>query len=241
MVNQMKILQPKEFDTLSEADCIKIQEMLSTKVVQHSSFAMDTLVRVAGVDLAYWMEEDQEMAVCCIVVIDCKTKEILERQHSVGKVRFPYIPGCLAFRELPLVIETAAKLRQKPDVFLFDGNGILHPRGMGLATHASFYLKAPTLGVAKKYFHVDNAEFLMPENLAGSYSDIVKDGRILGRAIRTHQDVKPVFASVGNEIDIDMVTQLVIRFTELESHIPIPTRYADLQTHVEREKYRKVQ
>ncbi len=81
----------------------------------------------------------------------------------------------------------------------------------------------------------------MPENLAGSYSDIVKDGRILGRAIRTHQDVKPVFASVGNEIDIDMVTQLVIRFTELESHIPIPTRYADLQTHVEREKYRKVQ
>lgn len=240
MVNEVKIVQPKEFDNLSEADCIEIQKKLSAKVVQRSSFGMEALSTVAGVDLAYWMEDAQEMAVCCIVVIDCRTKNILERQHTVGEVKFPYIPGCLAFRELPLVIETVAKLKEKPDVFLFDGNGILHPRGMGLATHASFYLKAPTLGVAKKYFHVDHAEFLMPENLAGSYSDIVKDGHILGRAIRTHQDVKPVFASVGNGMDIDMVTKLVLSFTEAESHIPIPTRYADLETHIERERYRKV-
>lgn len=234
----MNLLHPREFNKLSEEDCIEIQHRLSSQVVQHNMVEMEALQTVAGVDIAYWNEDRIERAVCCIVVIDCKTKLIIEKQHTEGVVEFPYIPGCLAFRELPLVIETAAKLQQKPDLYLFDGNGILHPREMGLATHASFYLEAPTLGIAKKYFCVDGAQFLMPEDQAGSYSDITKDGKILGRAIRTHTHVKPVFASVGNYVDLDTVTRLALMFTDLESHIPIPTRYADLETHIERERER---
>lgn len=234
----MNLLHPREFNKLSEEDCIEIQHRLSSQVVQHNMVEMETLKTVAGVDIAYWSGDRTEQAVCCIIVIDCKTRQIMEKQHTAGVVEFPYIPGCLAFRELPLVIETAAKLWQKPDLYLFDGNGILHPRGMGLATHASFYLEAPTFGIAKKYFCVDGAQFLMPEDQAGSYSDITKDGKILGRAIRTHTHVKPVFASVGNRIDLDTVTRLALMFTDRESHIPIPTRYADLETHIERERER---
>ncbi|HRC82092.1 MAG TPA: endonuclease V, partial [Sedimentibacter sp.] len=92
-----------------------------------------SLETVAGVDLAYWKEEDTEYAVCCIVVIDFNTKEVLENAHTQSKIDFPYIPGCLAFRELPLVLDTVEKLKVEPDLYIFDGNGYLHPRHMGIA------------------------------------------------------------------------------------------------------------
>lgn len=230
----MNHLLPDEFLHLSEVDCIEIQNSLSSQVVQCSSFQFDSLQTIAGVDIAYWSENNSESAVCCIVVIDFQTREIIETQHTAGKVRFPYIPGCLAFRELPLILETATKLSQKPDIFLFDGNGLLHPRGMGLASHASFYLKAPCIGVAKHYFNIEGAKFVMPGSIPGSYSDITRGGQILGRAVRTHQNVKPIYVSVGNYIDIDTVTKLALMLTDSESHIPIPTRYADLETHIQR-------
>jgi len=230
----MRQLLPDEFLHLSEKDCVEIQISLSSQVVQCNSFHFESLHTIAGVDIAYWNENNSESAVCCIVVIDFQTGKIIETQHTVGKVKFPYIPGCLAFRELPLVLETAVKLKQKPDIFLFDGNGLLHPRGMGLASHASFYLEAPCVGIAKHYFNVESAKFIMPDNIPGSYSDITRDGQILGRAIRTHQNVKPIYVSVGNYIDIDTVTKLALMLTDSESHIPTPTRYADLQTHIQR-------
>ena len=233
----MKTLEKKEFLPLSEQDCIQIQNRLSSKVVQQDKVPFEKIQIVAGVDIAYWKEKENEMAVCCIVVIDIKQKNIIEKQHSVGEIRFPYLPGCLAFRELPLIMETAKKLNTKPELFLFDGNGILHPRGMGLATHASFYLEVPTIGIAKKYFSVEGATLTAPENFAGAYSNIIKKGEIIGRAIRTHQNVKPIFVSVGNNIEINTATKLAIQLTEKQSHIPIPTRYEDLETHKKRKEY----
>jgi deoxyribonuclease V len=191
---------------------------------------------VAGVDLAYWKEGESECAVCCIVVIDMETHEVLEKKHYSGKIEVPYIPGFLAFRELPLVLKTADMLEIKPDIYIFDGNGYLHPRHMGIATHASFYLNKPTIGIAKTYFRVDKkTDYTDPENEAGSYTDIVIDGEVYGRALRTHKNVKPVFVSVGNNISIDTACELAMDLTAEESHIPIPTRIADLETHIERE------
>jgi len=146
------------------------------------------------------------------------------------------MPGFLAFRELPLVLKTVELLEVKPDIYVFDGNGYLHPRHMGIATHASFYLDKPTIGIAKTYFRADRkTDFIMPENEAGSYTDIVIEGEVYGRALRTHKDVKPVFVSVGNNITIDTACKLAMMLTDKESHIPIPTRLADLETHLERE------
>ena len=106
-----------------------------------------------------------------------------------------------------------------------------------MATHASFYLEKPTIGIAKKYFNVEGAKFVMPENCVGKYSDIIKDNKVIGRAIITQKNVKPIFVSVGNYIDIDTVTKLAILLTDKQSHIPIPTRYADLETHIKRKQF----
>lgn len=213
-----------------------IQNELCKKICLNENFRTEDLKTVAGVDLAYWQKDDGEYAVCCIVVIDFNTHEVLEKKHYSGKIEVPYLPGFLAFRELPLVLKTAELLEIKPDLYVFDGNGYLHPRHMGIATHASFYLDKPTVGIAKTYFRVDRkTDYIEPENEAGSYTDIVIDNEVYGRALRTHKNVKPVFVSVGNCISLDTACDIAMRFTEKESHIPVPTRLADLETHIERE------
>lgn len=222
----------------NEEQCIEIQEKLSEKIIINSKIEIESISKIAGIDLAYWKKGDYEYAVCCIVVIDSVTKEVIENIHSVGKIEFPYIPGCLAFRELPLVLETAQKLQGKPDLYIFDGNGYLHPRHMGIATHAGIYLNKPTIGVAKSYYKVDNADFIMPENIEGAYTDIVIHGETYGRVLRTHKDVKPIFLSVGNHIDLEASTQIIKSLVTKESHIPIPTRLADIETHKMRDVYK---
>lgn len=234
-MNNVGLLSVDEFPRLSESECADIQRGLAALIVQENRLELDRIRTVGGVDIAYWNGQDgSEYGVCCIVVIDMESGEVVEKCHAWGRSEFPYIPGCLAFRELPLVVEAAAKLEKRPDVFMFDGNGILHTRGLGLASHASFYLDCPTVGVAKHLFRVDCAEFGEPGLEAGYRSDIVKDGAVIGRAVRTKRNVKPVYVSVGNYIDIDTATELVLKLVDDESHIPVPTRYADLETHIRR-------
>ncbi|WP_243156056.1 endonuclease V [Clostridium sp. C2-6-12] len=211
---------------------------LKNKINLHIPFQTENIKYVAGVDLAYWKEE-VEKAVCSIVVLDYTTGEIVEEVHSVGEIIFPYIPGYLAFRELPLVLEGIKKLSINPDLFIFDGNGYLHPRHMGIATHASFYLNKPTIGIAKNYYKINNVDFVMPENEKGAYTDIVIDGEIYGRALRTSKNVKPIFISVGNYIDLDTATKITKELVGKDSHIPMPTRYADIATHKMRSVYIK--
>ncbi len=225
----MEISQMKE-------NFLKQQTEFRSKVKLIDTFDISTVKLVAGVDLAYWNDEvGNEQAVCCIVVIDYTTHDVVEKKHFSGKIDVPYMPGFLAFRELPLVLKTAELLENMPDIFIFDGNGYLHPRNMGIATHASFYLNKPTIGVAKTYFRVDNeTDYIEPDKTAGSFTDIIINGEVYGRVLRTHTDVKPVFISVGNNICLETATQITMDLVEKESHIPIPTRLADLQTHIQR-------
>lgn len=215
------------------------QNELRDRIEPIDKFDMNSVKLIAGVDLAYWKRGDDEYAVCCIVVIDEDTHEVIEKQHYSGKIEVPYMPGFLAFRELPLILKTVELLESNPDIFIFDGNGYLHPRHMGIATHASFYLNKPTIGIAKTYFRVDKkTDYTEPDNDAGSYTDIVIDGEIYGRALRTHKDVKPIFVSIGNFVSLDTACTLALNLTDKESHIPIPTRLADLETHIAREAER---
>ena len=219
-----------------QASFLRQQNELKEKISLSDSFDPQQLKTAAGVDLAYWKCGDEEHAVCCIVVIDIKTRNVIEKQHFTGRIEVPYMPGFLAFRELPLILKTTELLEASPDLFIFDGNGYLHPRHMGIATHASFYLNKPTVGIAKTYFRADKkTDYTEPENEAGSYTDIVINGEIYGRALRTHKNVKPVFVSVGNCISLDTACALAMQLTDRESRIPIPTRLADLETHIERE------
>lgn len=151
--------------------------------------------------------------------------------YSYGEILIPYIPGFLAFRELPLVIEAVKKLTKQPDVYMFDGNGYLHYRHMGIATHASFYLDKPTIGVAKSYLKIENVDFTMPDNELGAYTDIIINNEIYGRALRTTKNVKPIFVSCGNWIDLDTSTEIVMNCINNKSRLPIPIRLADIETH----------
>ena len=222
-----------------QEEFLRQQNELRDRIELTDKFDMDSVKLIAGLDLAYWNKGDDEYAVCCIVVIDAETHKVIEKQHYSGKIEVPYMPGFLAFRELPLILKTVELLENSPDLFVFDGNGYLHPRHMGIATHASFYLNKPTVGIAKTYFRVDKkTDYTEPENEAGSFTDIVIDGEVYGRALRTHKDVKPVFVSVGNYVSIDTACDLAMKLTDKESHIPIPTRLADLETHIARDAER---
>lgn len=219
-----------------QEEFLKQQNELRDRIEPVDKFEIKDVKCVAGVDLAYWKYNDAEYAVCCVVIINADTHKVVEKKHCSGKIEVPYMPGFLAFRELPLILKTVALLETSPDIFIFDGNGYLHPRHMGIATHASFYLNKPTFGVAKSYFRVDKqTDYIEPENEAGSFTDIVIDGEVYGRTLRTHKDVRPVFVSVGNYISLDTACALAMKLTDRESHVPVPTRLADLETHIERE------
>ncbi len=219
-----------------EQKFLEIQNELKDKIVQQDSPVLSDLHTVAGVDLAYWKQDDgTEAAVCCIVVLDAQTHEVIEKRQYSGRIEVPYVPGFLAFRELPLVLKTVELLQTKPELYVFDGNGYLHPRHMGIAAHASFYLDTPTFGVAKTYFRVaEDAAYNEPAQEPGCFSEIRVGEEIYGRALRTHVGVKPVFVSVGNHISLDTACRIAMSFVTKESHIPLPTRLADLETHAAR-------
>lgn len=214
-----------------EQQYIKQQKKLFEKIDFNDCILMSEIDCVAGVDLAYWKVDKKEYAVCCIVVIDYKSKNILEEEYAIGEVSVPYIPGCLAFREVPLVMKTVDKLENVPDVYVFDGNGYLHPRHMGLATHAGILLDKPSIGIAKTYYKISGEEYIQPANEEFAFQDIIINNEIYGRVVRTHKDVKPIFLSIGNKINMEVSMKIVKEMTVKESHIPIPTRYADIMTH----------
>ncbi len=215
---------------------IEKQWKLANKIDLKNCIKIDSIKYIGGVDLAYWKENNCEYAVCCIVIVDYISKHIVEERYNIQMVEVPYIPGCLAFREIPIVLETVKLLKIEPDLYVFDGNGYLHPRHMGLATHAGIVLNKPSIGIAKSYFKVLNTDYIEPANEKFAFEDIIIENEIYGRVVRTQKGVKPIFLSIGNKINLDTAMQIVKDMTGNESHIPIPTRFADIMTHKIRKK-----
>lgn len=237
----MNVSRVHEFDFDKEEDFIKLQNILRGKIVLKNLFDENKLTTCAGVDLAYWEFEGVSFACCCIVVLNYLTKEVIEKVHSWGRITVPYVAGFLAFRELPLIIEAACKLIVEPDLFMFDGNGYLHYNNMGIATHSSFFLNKPTIGIAKSYLKIDQVAFIMPENEQGAYTDIIINNETYGRALRTHNGVKPIFLSCGNYIDLVTSYKITMNLINKDSRLPLPVRFADIETHKIREETMKAQ
>ncbi|WFD11898.1 endonuclease V [Tepidibacter hydrothermalis] len=231
----MKIEYIHGFDYNNEHDFVKIQNNLKKYIELKNRIEENKINVCAGVDLAYWEKDGETYGACSIIVLNYKTKEIIEKVSSHGKITVPYIAGFLAFREIPLIIEAAEKLNSEPDVFLFDGNGYLHYNHMGIATHASLFLNKPTIGIAKSYLKIDGVDYIMPENEKGSYKDIIINNEIYGRVVRTRPDVKPIFISCGNYIDLGTCNKIAMELVNKDSRLPIPVRLADLETHILRQ------
>jgi len=214
----------------NEAEFSAIQKILAQKIDLSNRIAASEIETISGVDLAYWNKGGREYAVCCIVTIDCRTKAVTEIKHNTDEITVPYLSGFLSFQELPLVLSTYKLLEHKPDLLMFDGNGYLHHRHMGIATHAAIELDKPAVGIAKSYLKIEGVDFIVPENYMGAFTDIIINGEISGRALRTRKDVKPVFVSCGNWISLDTATEITLSLVNSESRQPLPIRFADIET-----------
>lgn len=212
---------------------------LSSKIVLKNNFNISDLKLISGVDLSYYESSGKDYAVCSICTIDYKSKDLIEKVSCYDEINFPYIPGYLSFRELPLILKTFKLLKNDPDIVMFDGNGYLHFRNMGIATHASFYINKPTIGVAKSYLKIENTDYVMPEDKNSAYTDIVIKNIVYGRCLRTNVHVKPIFISCGNHIDLNTTTTIVLNLINSESRLPIPVRLADLETKKQRREILK--
>lgn len=190
---------------------------------------------VAGIDAAYFKRDDIEYGVCCIDVFDIHTFEIIEKETYISTVNFPYIPGYLSYRELPLIIGAYKKLKTLPDVFILDGNGYLHQNHMGIATMFSLATNQKSIGVAKTFYNFAKIHFLLGNNFL-DVEPIIIDNQIYGYAMRSRENCKPIFISPGNMLGFQNCIDIVKMCLNNESRIPIPTRIADLDTHLERKK-----
>ena len=224
--------------TYPKTEWSKMQKNLQAKICQD---ALDyaKIRYIAGVDVAYTKMQNQEYGCCSIVVLDFHTLKVVDQESYTNKVDVEYLPGFLSFRELPLVLETSKKLKITPDVFVFDGNGILHPRKMGIATHASFYLNKPCIGVAKKFYHSNEIpSFDIPSDSFGASTNIYNSSsEKVGIALRSRLHCKPIFVSVGNYMNLNNAKEIILKCVNKESRIPIPTRLADIETHKLRSQF----
>jgi deoxyribonuclease V len=148
--------------------------------------------------------------------------EQVETVPAEQETRFPYIPGLLSFREAPVCLEAVAKLRQRPDLFMIDGQGVAHPRRLGLASHLGLFLDAPTIGCAKSRLI---GEYEEPGSERGAYS-LLRDGdETIGAVVRTRSRVKPIFVSVGHKCTLDDAIRITLACAT-KYRIPEPTRLA---------------
>lgn len=204
--------------TVQEA--YQIQKVLKEKVVSTKEF--DEVRTIGGADLAVLKGESKLL--CGIIIFSYPEMEEIERVSTIVEEKFPYIPGLLAFREGPAIIETFRKLKNKPDVLMIDGQGIAHPRGTGIACHVGVLLDIPSFGVAKKRLYGTYEE---PGVTKGSFSQLFsKDGKVIGAVLRTRDNVKPVFVSVGHKTDLESALEISLTCSQ-GYRIPEPTRRAD--------------
>ncbi len=206
---------------LSPAEAIKVQKKLQKRVDTSHHIDTNSIKLIAGSDLAY--NREKNTAIASIVVMAFPSLSVVEETCSYMPITFPYIPGLLSFREIPAMVEAARKLSYRPDVWLIDGAGIAHPRGIGLASHWGLMVGIPTVGCAKSHLYGDYAE---PSLQRGSFSPIrSKGGRIIGLVLRTRTGVRPLFISPGHLIDVESSKEIVLA-TCRKYRNPEPLRYA---------------
>jgi deoxyribonuclease V len=152
---------------------------------------------------------------------------VVERQGAVSETTFPYRSGLLTFREAPVLLLAFARLKTRPDVVMLDGQGVAHPRRIGLAAHVGLWLGLPALGCAKTRL---TGKHPPVGEEPGSQAPLTDRGEVIGRVVRTKRRSNPVYVSVGNRIDLDSAVRVVLA-TCRGYRIPEPTRQAHLHVN----------
>jgi deoxyribonuclease V len=206
------------------AEARKIQEELRERIVFQAPRGFSPR-RVAGADVAF--DVARNLAFAAIVVVDLDSLETVETATATLPISFPYVPGYLSFRELPVLAAAWAGLRERPDLAVLDAHGYAHPRRMGLACHAGLEFGVPAIGCAKSILYGEAGELAAERGARAALVD-PKSGEQLGWALRTRDRVRPVYLSVGHLIDLPRAAELILRLTPGgRFRFPETTRRAD--------------
>ncbi|MFH2054996.1 MAG: endonuclease V [bacterium] len=210
-------------------EAVKIQErfrsLISLKPTR-SAFKL-----VGGADVAYSKKDN--MAFATVVVLKTPEMELIEKVRAQANVTFPFMPGYFYFREGPVITKALTRLKIVPDVFLFDGHGIGHPMGIGMASQLGILLGMPAVGCAKKLLCGEADEL---GNEVGDTAPIHYQNKVVGAAVRSRENVKPLFVSPGHMIDVDTSVQLIIDLLR-GYRLPEPLRLAHVMANKQRRNY----
>ena len=204
---------------LTPKEAMRLQESLRERIVREDDFG--AIRFVAGADVAF--SRSEMLAFGGVIVFEYPSLDEVERRLAVTRLNFPYVPGLLSFREIPALIEAFESLKTEPDVVILDGQGIAHPRRVGLASHAGLVLDKPTIGCAKSLL-IGTAD--EPRAEAGAWTPLMDEGECIGAALRTRDGVKPVYVSIGHRVSLETAIRVVLRCCD-GTRIPKPTREAD--------------
>ena len=188
---------------LGTAEAREVQTRLATKVLR--SGGVDGPRFIAGVDV--FVSRNRKDGAGAVVVLGYPGLEPVEVRVVRGELDFPYVPGLLSFREAPLILRACEELSTTPDLILVDGQGVAHPRRIGLASHLGLFLDMPTVGCAKSRLCGSHD---VPGDERGCCADLVDGEEVIGAVVRTRSGTKPVYVSVGHRMDLPSAVQWVL-------------------------------
>jgi deoxyribonuclease V len=187
---------------MSLQDARRLQVKLSPHIIRKNG--LKTVKTVAGIDVG--MKGD--MACAAIVVLDFQGFDVVAKTTATRRITFPYIPGLLSFREGPVILDALDRLDRKPDLLIFDGQGIAHPCRLGIASHIGLIVDLPSIGCAKSRLC---GQYMEPDVERGSHVPLMHHGETIGSIVRTRAGVKPVFVSIGHRVDLKTSIDYVLR------------------------------
>jgi deoxyribonuclease V len=209
---------------LTPAEAIALQKELAPQVIRQGDPGDVRLV--AAADIAF-VERTRGWAAgiarAAVVVMSYPELELVEHHVIETPVSFPYVPGLLSFREIPALALAFGRLSREPDLLLVDGQGVAHPRRLGIASHVGLLAGIPTIGCAKSRLCGEAAE---PSAQRGSMTELTDGGEVIGLVVRTKDRVKPLYVSVGNLISLRQAAEWVLRLAPTH-RLPEPIRLAD--------------
>lgn len=206
---------------LTPKEAVLLQARLSPRILLEDRLPA-TVRTVAGVDVSY--EKRGDLFHAAIVVLSFPGLDIVEEATAEDRVTFPYVPGLLSFRELPILLRAFEGLKTIPDVVLVDGQGIAHPRRLGLASHLGLWLGLPTIGCAKSRLVGDSDE---PGREKGAREPLRIGEEVVGTVLRSRDGVRPLYVSPGHLVDVEKASELVLACCG-RYRMPEPTRRAHL-------------
>lgn len=207
--------------TLTPEEAIALQDRWRSRVIAEDQEHSEPFNRIAGIDVGY--SKDGGTMQAAIVVLHRPDLRVIESAIATGTPHFPYTPGLLSFREVPIVVAALEKLTIVPDLLVCDGQGLAHPRRFGLACHLGVLTDRPAIGIAKSHYIGDHATLGLER---GAWQPLVDQGEIIGAIVRTQTQIKPVYVSIGHRLSLDTAITLTLELAPCY-RLPETTRQAD--------------